>query len=162
MRIVFASLLICSLISSLNAAVFSNPSHLINIPIYRNDVRGGELEFTSSSALTASQDVDFDVMINYAITDRIITGITLINASNIAANVHFNFAELNVFDGWGFAGGVQNMSNNPTLSSWDQYVTTQDINFSPYMVSSLKVGMFNYNKWRFTNCKFKIISHKIN
>lgn len=125
----------------LHAAVFNYPSSLINIPVY-TPLNPGEAEIGFSTSIYSDAGVpsyEFDYMANLNLTDKFILGFTFVNSSQAVLNMHYNFLEAP--DLWNMTvyGGIQNITQQMKLSSFDTHPNTmQDNNLSPYIGLSVK------------------------
>ena len=125
------------------AAAFNTPAHLINVPIYKK-FDTGDFTYGTSLAVSNLDDTEFDFMFNYAITDHLLIGLTMVNTTNFVGNFHCNFFNTERFWNWRAAGGIANISNNKTISTWNDHAEVQENSYSPYVVSSWTFYNFLY------------------
>ncbi len=125
----------------LDAAVFNWPSHLINIPIYRS-FNQYDLEVGMSSGTYSREDllgIEFDLKASYALTNRALLGMNLMNKSELVFHLHYNFLDRPNLP-WKVSGGIVNIpiSGHKTLSSFSESDVIQENYLSPFVV----VGYF--------------------
>ena len=139
---VIALLLFCCLPTSLFAAAYSLPSHLINMPIV-SDFKMGELEYGMSTGFFNSELYEFDAIVKYAITNRAQVAINYVSEATFVGHFHYNIMN-DTHSPYGLAGGFANISNKASISSWDDYPVTQKNNWSPYLVGMYKAPVADF------------------
>jgi tetratricopeptide (TPR) repeat protein len=145
---VFILLLIFALLgqsknSQLLAAAYNKPTNLINIPI-PEEITLGDLEFGLSNGIFNGRTMDFDYKVNYSVTNRLKLGFTYLSATDFVGNIHFNLTETKLRGiPMKFSGGLLNISGTTSVSSWDNYTSGVDNNFSPYVVSKWEFNKYN-------------------
>lgn len=134
--------------SALEAAVYNLPSFLINIPVAR-PIMKGDLSAGISTGFTSvaeSAGYEFDLSMNYAVSNQLQLGMTMVNQENLVLNLNYAFLNsaslpLRV------VGGVTDITINgqDTLTHFSEYPIIQKTAMSPYVVGSFetKVAIFH-------------------
>ena len=72
-----------------DAAPFNQPSHLINIPIYK-EMTTGDLSFSTAVSAYNPETLEFDYSVDYAVTSFLKLGLTYHSKDNFVGNIHSN------------------------------------------------------------------------
>ena len=138
--LVLIPILIASGISDISGAAFNAPSTLINIPIVQS-YKANEIEFGVGGAMYEGDHYDFDLMLNYAITNEMILGLTMVNSEKFITNFHSNFS----FGSFAAAAGMQLITTEKAVSYFDEFSSDSENTMAIYIVSSLSLGWGKYH-----------------
>lgn len=127
--------------SNVYATAYSYPSFLINIPSVK-PMQKGDYSFSTNFAYNDAEKNEFDFSGDYAISNQVKIGATLLRPSQLAANLHWQF-----YNGkrLGVAAGILNITDGKNLSSWEEYPLTQETAFSQYIVTTFPFKKLNLN-----------------
>ena len=147
-------------LNSIYAAVFNLPSHLTNIPIYTSFEANDFITGISSGFYTeeGSAQYEFDLKINYALSNRLLLGANMINSEDIILHVHYQFFSLSESP-FKVTGGMTDIpiNGNNKLSSFDDYTVSEKNSLSPYISASYFTSIISYHigyggsRFRYTN-----------
>lgn len=133
------------------ASVYNTPAHLINIPIVET-YEMGRIEYGSSVSYHDNRNFEFDFMVNYALLDRVILGVTMLESDQLVLNTHWNIFNLKYF---GMATGIQNITKDKSPDTWKGNDMTSETAYSPYIVSRIGLGPYINFHFGYGDNRFK-------
>ncbi len=142
-------IIVCTMINSvIYGAVYNLPSHLTNIPVYSQFEKKDIITGISSGFYTIDGGAryEFDLKVMYAFSNRLLTGINMVNKTDFVMHMHYQFystleSKLKV------VGGITDiaLSNKKAISSFDDYSVVQENILSPYIAVSYITEIVKYH-----------------
>ena len=121
--------------ANIMAAPFKAPSSLVNMPIAQL-YKTGDSDFSIATGINSIKEYQFDIGILYALNERLKGGVTLINYQKAVLNFQATFIDIKKYGNLKIAGGILNLTQDPSLNTWDNQGAVNSNHLMHFLVSS--------------------------